>query len=224
MQSTVLTRSGGNFDRKAYISEEEPDELQWWIRNIFDVFVPIKLPPFDLTTFSDASLEGQGDTGQVTEIGGRWNCMENKCHINSLELQTAFFCLKAFWKNKTRLHVLWTLDNTTAVAYINKKGGNISASCNKLAKDIWNWAKGQYIWITASHVPGVKNTTAGLRSRLFYDNKEGSLNKRVAKSLFDEFGKPEINLFVSHLNSKCSKYASYKPDTDAYHVNVFSLC
>ena len=33
-----------------------------------------------------------------------------------------------------------------------------------------------------------------------------------------------IDPFPSRLNSKCSKYASYKPDTDVYHVNVFSLC
>ena len=123
-----LARSGANFDRNAYISEEAADELQWWIRN--------KLPPFDLTIFSDASLEGWEGTDQVTEIGGRWNCMENKCHINSLELQAAFFCLKAFCKNKTRLHVLLKLDNTAAVAYINKNRGTISAFCNKLAKDI----------------------------------------------------------------------------------------
>ena len=167
-----LARSGGDFNRKAYISEEAADELQWWTRNIFDAFAPIKFPPFDLTIFFDASLEGWGDTNQVTEIRGRWNCMENKCHINSLELQAAFLCLKAFCKNKTRLHVLLKLDNTTAVAYINKKGGTISASCNKLAKKICNWAKGQDIWITASHVPRVKNTTADLRSHLFYDNKE----------------------------------------------------
>ena len=183
-----LATSGGNFDRKAYISEEAANELKWWIRNIFDAFASIKIPPFDLTIFSDAILEGWGGTDQVTEIGGRWNCKENKCHINSLELQAAFFCLKAFCKNKTRLHVLLKLDNTTAVAYINKKGGTISVSCNKLAKDIWNWANGQDIWITASHVPGVKNTTADLRSRLFYDNKEWYLNEKAAKSLFDRFG------------------------------------
>ena len=81
------------------------------IRNIFGACAPIKLPPFDLTIFSGASLECWGDTDQVTEIGGRWNCIENKCHINSLELQAAFFCLKAFCKNKTRLHVLLKLDS-----------------------------------------------------------------------------------------------------------------
>ena len=46
----------------------------------------------------------------------------------------------------------------------------------------------------------------------------------MAKSLFDRFGKPEIDLFASRLNTKCTKYASYKPDLDAYHVNAFSLC
>ena len=150
--------------------------------------------------------------------------MKNKCYTNSLELQAAFFCLKAFCKNKTKLHVLLKVDNTTAVTYINKKEETISASCNKLAKDSWNWAKGQDIWITASYVPGVKNTTADLRSCLFYDNKKWSLNERVSKSLFDQFGKAEVDLFASRLNSKCCKYASYKPDPDAYHVNASSLC
>ena len=69
MQSTVsLARSGGKFDKKAYISEEATDELQCWIRNILDAFAPIKLPPFYLTIFSDASLKGWGGTDQVTEI------------------------------------------------------------------------------------------------------------------------------------------------------------
>ena len=126
--------------------------------------------------------------------------------------------------------MLLKLDNTTALLHTssNKKGGTISASCNKEKKDIWNWAKGQDIWITASHVPRVKNTNADLiRSRLFYDNKEWSLNERIAKPaqalFFDQFGKTEIELFASRLNSKCSKCASYKPDPDAYHVNAFSL-
>ena len=198
--------------------------IKWWIRNIFDTFALTKLSPFDLTIFSDKNLEDWGGTDQVTEIEGRWNCRENKSHINSLELQAAFFYLKAFCKNKTRLHVLLKLDNTTAVAYINKKGGSSSASCNKLAKYIWNWAKGQDIWITASQVPWVKKTPDNLRSRLFYDNKEWSLNEKVAKSLFDRFGNPEIDLFASRLNTKWTKYASYKPDPDVYHVNAFSLC
>ena len=80
------------------------------------------------------------------------------------------------------LKLLLKLANTTAV--INKKG-TISTSCNKLVKDIWNWAKGQDVSITASHVPEVKSTTADLRSRRFYDSKDWSLNDWVVQSLSD---------------------------------------
>ena len=58
----------------------------------------------------------------------------------------------------------------------------------------------------------------------FYDNRECSLNEKVAKPFFDRFGKLEIDLFASRLNTKCTKFASYKPDPDAYHVNAFSVC
>ena len=63
----TLARSGGNFDRKAYISEEAANELKWWIRNIFDAFSPIKLPPFDLAIFSNANLEGWGGS-RINEL------------------------------------------------------------------------------------------------------------------------------------------------------------
>ena len=124
----------------------------------------------------------------MTEIGGRWNHIENKCHINSLELRAAFFCLKAFCKNKARLHVLLEMDITTTVAYITKKGRTISVSCNKLAKDFLNWAKVQDIWITPSYVPGVKNTTVDLRSRLFYDNKDWFLNEKITSPFLINLG------------------------------------
>ena len=103
-----LARPGGNFDRKAYFSEEAANELQWWIRNIFDAFAPIKFPVFDLTIFSDTSLEGWGGTDQVTKIGERWNFMENKFHINSLELEAALFGLKLSTKMKPDYSVVET--------------------------------------------------------------------------------------------------------------------
>ena len=53
-----------------------------------------------------------------------------------------------------------------------------------------------------------------------YGNKEWSLNERFAKSRFDQFVKPEIDLLASRLNTKRTKYASYKPDSDPYHVSA----
>ena len=57
----------------------------------------------------------------------------------------------------------------------------------------------------------------------FYDNKEWSFNPKVDKSLFEQFEKPDIDLFVSRLNTKCFKLTSCKPDPNAYQVNAFCV-
>ena len=48
--------------------------------------------------------------------------------------------------------------------------------------------------------------------------KEESLNIKVAKSLFEYFGKPDKDPFASHMNNKCFKYVSYIPDPNEYQV------
>ena len=50
---------------------------------------------------------------------GTWSFPESKLHINHLELKAVFLVLKEFQD----LIVLVATDNTTVVAYINKKGG-----------------------------------------------------------------------------------------------------
>ena len=171
-----LRRAHGVFDKKEFISTEAKTELKWWKENIKSSFAPIKVQPVHYAIYSDASLEGWGGTDGEVDIGGRWGENEEISHINSLELLAAFLCLKSFCKNKSGIHVLLRLDNSTAVAYINKKGGMVSKYCNDLAFDIWSWAVKKDIWLSASHVPGVKNNIADLKSRYFYDNQEWSLN------------------------------------------------
>ena len=133
----------------------------------------------------------------------------------------AFRCLKSF-KNKSGIHVLLRLDNSTAVAYINKKGGMVSKYCNDLAFDIWSWAVKKDIWLSASHVPGVENNIADLKSRYFYDNKEWSLNPYIIEKVCEKFGKPEIDLFATRLNAKCELCVSFKPDPNAFAVDAFT--
>ena len=98
----------------------------------------------------------------------------------------------------------------------------VSKYCNDLAFDIWSWAVKKDIWLSASHVPGVENNIADLKSRYFYDNKEWSLNPYMFEKVCEKFGKPEIDLFATCLNAKCELYVSFKPEPNAFVVDAFT--
>ena len=94
------------------------------------------------------------------EIGGRWTDAETTNHINILELQAAFFALKAFCHTTCNTHVQSQIDNTTAVAYITNMGGSTSTQLNNLAKEMWTWCINKNIWVSAVHIAGKLNTSA----------------------------------------------------------------
>ena len=67
-----LRKAYGDFDKKAFISTEAKTELKWWKENIKSSFAPIKVQPMHYTIYSDASLEGWGETDGEIDMGGRW--------------------------------------------------------------------------------------------------------------------------------------------------------
>jgi len=114
-------------------------------------------------------------------------------------------------------------DNSTAVAYINKKGGIKSDLCDILAKDIWVWCYNKNIHISAAHIPGSENIAADFLSRNFNDNHEWQLNPIIFSEISLLFGNPSIDLFASRLNQQVSKYVAWKPDPNAFAVDAFSI-
>ena len=68
------------------------------------------------------------------EGGGRWD--ENEItHINVLQLKGIQFGVLTYYKDKNFKHIRIMSDNTTAISYINKKGGLKSSECSKIAKE-----------------------------------------------------------------------------------------
>lgn len=115
------------------------------------------------------------------------------------------------------------IDNTTAVAYINNMGGSHSLPCNSIAKEIWNWCIKQNIWLSAAHLPGIKNVAADKASRIFYDNTEWMLNRVIFDKLTLKLFKPKLDLFASRINNQLNKYVSWKPGPGAYAIDAFTL-
>ena len=78
------------------------------------------------------------------------------------------------------------MDNSTAVAYINKKGGTHSVLCDALAVKIWQWAIPRNIWLSAAFIPGESNVVADFyyNSNLLPYQKLTRVLQRIPNSPF----------------------------------------
>ena len=89
--------------------------------------------------FSDASLTGWGAICDCSLSRGPWTTADAERHINELELLAAYLSLQAFANSSKNISIQLFLDNSTAVAYINKCGGTHSKALSILAAQIIHW-------------------------------------------------------------------------------------
>jgi len=79
------------------------------------------------TVFTDASMEGWGVVFQDRSFQGKW--IRETHHINWLELRTVLTALHLLQFELRGKTVLFLIDNTTSVAYLNKQGGLARRHC-----------------------------------------------------------------------------------------------
>ena len=89
-----------------------------------------------MTIISDASLQGWGATCNGVWTRGPWSPQEQTLHINCPELLEATLAVQTFAKERSGITIFLKLDNTTAVAYINRMGGTVSSMLSHLTKDL----------------------------------------------------------------------------------------
>ena len=204
------------------LDEPAKGEIKWWLRNVATAQKLINQPPPTCFITTDASMLGWGAVYKEKSCGGQWSKEESEFHINVLELRAIDFGLKSFLGQVQNEHIRVKTDNTTAVAYINHKGGIRSIECHEVARSIWEWAIAKKCHISAEHLPGSQNTLADRASRIFDVNTEWSLDNEVFFEINNKFGNIEFDLFASRLNNKHEKYASWKPDPNATFIDCFS--
>ena len=86
---------------------------------------------------TDASKTGWGAVCESQRTNGRWSVSERTQHINVLKLKAAFLALKSFLKKQFHKVVCLRMDNTTAVAHVNNKGGTHSPCLLALTLELW---------------------------------------------------------------------------------------
>ena len=131
-------------------------ELVWWKHNIKNSFQYLVIPKPDITIFTDASETGWDITDGHNQ--SRVHRAEHeKMHINVLEPKAAFIGIHTYCHNRRYKHIRVMSDSSTAIAYINNKGGIKSKKCNEIAKEIWLWCFKSNSFISAAHIPGKKH-------------------------------------------------------------------
>lgn len=233
-KARALKACGGTYAARMAISTKAKADLAWWLDNIQTVYRSLTPVPVNQTIYTDASKVGWGAVLGEYHTQGQWLASEwAEGDINVAEITAAFFALKAFEphlipevpgeRHKFLSHVRLMIDNTTAVAYINHMGGSKSVRCNQVARQIWDWAEINSVWVSAAHVPGVNNELADYYSRKQNDAKEWALTKLIFDRICDSFGSPDIDLFASRTNRKIETYVSWYPDPESIATDAFTV-
>ena len=123
----------------------------------------------------------------------------------------------------TPRHILLQMDNSTAVAYVNKRGGTRSYGLSTEALKLWALVLHAGCWITAKHVPGTSNTIADLASRQFTSYSEWTLDRDVFHQIAQRIYRPDVDLFATRANHRLPRYVSRYPDPGAMATDAF-LC
>ena len=222
-KTEALSRTRGDFDQPMVLGEKARTDIAWWLQNIGCSGAPVRRKSPDMVVYTDASNEGWGAHIGELATGGRWSEAEMEDHINVLELKAILLGLQSLCPDLQEAHIRVMTDNTTALAYIKHMGGSRSDRCNKVAKEVWDWAEERRVWISIAHIPGIENVLADYKSRHFSDNLEWSLNDKLFAKVVKVFGEMEVDLFATRLNAKLPCYVSWQPDPKALAVDAFML-
>ncbi|XP_018370127.1 PREDICTED: uncharacterized protein LOC108765778 [Trachymyrmex cornetzi] len=219
----ALIYNQNDYDQKMEISEQVRTDLNWWKRNIQQSVSNIRSPNFDWTIYTDASMTGWGAVLGSKKIHGFWNKTEREQHINFLELKAIQLALKNFEIELENSNVLLKVDNTTAISYINKMGGVKYQKFNHLAKEIWKWDETRDIWLFAVHIPSEKNVIADRLSRIKNIDTKWEIAEFAFEKIVNVLGYPDIDLFASERNKKCTRYCTWENNPNAWVIDSFTI-
>ena len=222
-KSQAVKYNNGCYGSIMQLDESAVEDVNWWIGNIDQAYNDIYHGSPSSSLITDASKSGWGAIFDSTKTNGLWSISESLEHVNIQELKAILFGLMAL-VDQTGLHIKVLSDNTTAVSGINKMGTSHSQDCNTIVKLIWQFAKSNNLWLSATHIPGIFYKVADTESRKHEYNLEWKLNEIYFQQIPHWFGKsPEIDLFASRINYQIKPFISYKPDPEAFAVNAFLL-
>ena len=106
-------------------------------------------------------------------------------------------------------------DNSTAIAYIDNKGGIKCKKCNEIINEIWLWFFKNDSFTSAARIPGTHNIEADKFSRKFNNSTEWQLNPKIFIEVTSKSGYTEIDIFATRINTQLQNYVSWSCEPEA---------
>ena len=223
-EMSTLEANSQNYQSPVQLSPQAVEDLQWWVLHLSTWNGrSLITQQASLTITTDASLQGWGATCNGIQTRGPWSPQEQTLHINCLELLAATLAVQSFAKEKSGTTILLKIDNTSAVAYINRMGGTASPTLSRLTKDLWLWCMERNILLQAQHLPGVLNSIADRESSIWSDRSEWKLSPAFFQRINHWLGPLSTDLFASRLSAQLPAFISWKPDPLAIATDAFTV-
>jgi len=206
------------------LSKEALEDLQYWNLHLTTWNGRILIPQTPSVVIkSDASLSGWGALCNGTvRTRGPWSPQEQKLHINCLELLAATLAVKTFAKDKANMLILLKMDNTSAISYINRKGGSVPR-ISTADKRVMAVVHGEEYPLASSALTRPTEHSSRCGIQVLDRPIEWKLNPELFRKIDSLLGPLSIDLFASRLLSQLPTFFSWKPNPQAVAMDAFSL-
>ena len=124
---------------------------------------------------------------------------------------TPTLAVQTFTKEKSDITILLKIDNTTALAYINRMMETASPTLLHLTKDLWLWCMERSILLHAQHLPGVLNFIADRQSRIWSGRSEWKFSPAFFQRINHQREPLSRYLFASRLSAQLPAFIRWKP-------------
>ena len=214
-----------SLDKVILLDEVFLRQLTWW-ENPQNTSrgAALHAPKAELTVLTDASTHRWGGHLNAQVKSGTWTSVEQRLHINVLEMKAVLLTLREFADEVANRCVLVLTDNTTVVAYIKNQGGTHSLPLFRATRELFQWTETNGVTLRVSHIPGKLNVVADMLSR---KNQilptEWSLSPTLFRQIHKLCPAIQVDLFANCLNHQIPTYVSPVPDDQAWAVDALSF-
>ena len=92
--------------------------------------------------------------------------------------------------------------------YINRMGGVQYPKLNQITRKIWQFCEHRNNFLFATYIASADNFVADFESRRTDFESEWCLSENAFNTICLEYGMPEVDLFATYYNAKCSIFVS----------------